>query len=266
MKSKLFASAAILASLLAAPAFAQATGFIGANWTNTKLEASAAGVTEDVDGDGVGLEASLAFGAEEGWGTQFDVNWADADDSDAFGGKAHLLNRSGALAYGAFLGFSNVADSRSWTAGVEAQTFMDAFTIGGALAYNNFEDEAKGLGASGEVRFYPSDDLRLSAGVSYDALDFDDEDADLVSLGVGAEFRLPGSPFSIYGTYSRSETDLEMLGVDVDVKADVFMVGARFNFGSGTLKARDRSGPAFVSTTGAMGAASLVGAMSNIDF
>lgn len=83
---------------------------------------------------------------------------------------------------------SNVASLSA--IGAEGELYIDRLTIGGwaGYAYLNYDlpaaPDKSGLFATGEVSFYPTDDLRLSLGAS-SILGYK-------SVGIGAEFHPPG--------------------------------------------------------------------------
>lgn len=220
MKAKLFASAALALSVLAAPAFAEG-GYIGANWSNI-----------DVDGagsaDGWGLEGAFA-----GSNVQFDADYANVDDSDAYGATIHLFKRDETHAFGGFLGLtdSDASDS-TVSVGVEGHKYMDAVTLVGGLGYVSGDDD-DAWGASVGARMFATDNFRFDLGVGY--LSGDDDDG--WNFGVGAEARLGSSPVSLTARYDRTDFGA--------VEADTIMLGVRFNFGDESLKGRDRNGASF---------------------
>ncbi|MNN67898.1 hypothetical protein D3C81_1835600 [compost metagenome] len=92
---------------------------------------------------------------------------------------------------------------------------------------------------AGDAAFYATPQMRLNAGASYSNAEnlFVGGDVEGWSAGVGAEYQFANSPFSVTGTYQRVSSDF----ANVDIDEDVFMIGARYNFG-GTLQSLDRAG------------------------
>jgi hypothetical protein len=230
----LFAAASVAALLAAAPAFAQTTGgngYVGGGYARADVETPFG----DAEGDGFFVEGATTFPAGGALGVQIDGSYVNAEDIDTLNGTAHLFSRNDSFAIGGFAGVTDVEDATSFALGVEGQSYLsNALTLAGALGYVNGEDEADGWGVTGEARLFPTDNLRLTAGLGYNEAD----DVDGVNYGVGAEYQLAAAPISVFGSWSRTDFD------DVDVKADTLLAGVRYNFG-GTLKDRDRRGASF---------------------
>lgn len=247
MKSLFLATAAV-AALAAAPALAQdgPVGSIGASYGNSEVDLG--GVSADayaVDG----VVAMPAFGdwtvTLAGAATQADDG---ADDDTAFVGTAHLTTVVGSdLRVGGFVGAADVADETALTTGFEVQKYLSRATLTGVVAYTTADDvDLDAWSVGGDAAFYVTDALRLNAGVSW--MTIDDADVDGVTYGVGAEYQIASTPFSVTAGYSHSDIE------DLDV--DSWTVGLRYSFGGG-LQARDRAGAALPGS----GVMSLLGAL-----
>ena len=86
-----------------------------------------------------------------------------------------------------------------------------------------------------DAAFYATSDLRLNAGVSYQNVDVNGAEFDAVAANVGAEYQFANSPYSVYGSYTYTDSD------DLALEDNAIKVGVRYSFGGG-LQARDRAG------------------------
>ncbi len=247
MKSLLLVTSAI-AAFAAAPALAQdgPVGSIGVNYGNTEIDLG--GVGGDADSWAVdGVVAMPAFGD---WTVTLAASGSEFEDADdtTLVGTAHLTTLVGSdLRVGGFLGAADVLDETALTGGFEVQKYLANATLTGVVAYTTADDvdlDAWSVGA--DAAFYVTPALRLNAGLSW--MTIDDADVDGVTYGVGAEYEIANSPFSV--TAGLSHSDLE----DIDV--DSWTLGLRYSFGGG-LQARDRAGAALPGS-GVMG---LLGAL-----
>lgn len=236
MKSLLLLTSAV-AALAAAPAMAQEgpVGSIGVTYGNSEVDFG--GLSADADAWAVdGVVAMPAFGD---WTVTLagDVSQFDDGSSDdtAFSGTAHLTTVVGSdLRVGGFVGAADVADETALTGGVTVQKYLSRATLTGVLAYTTADDiDLDAWSVGGDAAFYVTDALRLNAGVSW--LTVDDADVDGVTYGVGAEYEIASTPFSVTAGYSHSDIE------DLDV--DSWTIGLRYSFGGG-LQARDRAGAA----------------------
>src|SRR5690606_27368773 len=134
------------------------------------------------------------------------------DDDTTFNGAAHLTTLVGPdMRFGGFVGAADLGDETALSAGVEVQKYLARATLTGVLAYTTADDidvDAWSLG--GDAAFYVTDALRLNAGLSW--MSIDDADIDGVTYGVGAEYQIARTPFSVTAGYSHS--DIEDLDVD----------------------------------------------------
>ncbi|MBF0665338.1 MAG: hypothetical protein IR159_07320 [Brevundimonas sp.] len=236
MKSLLLVSAAV-AAFAAAPALAQdgPVGSVGVTYGNTEVDFG--GFSADSDTYGIdGVVAMPAFGE---WTVTLAANASQFDegssDDTVFAGTAHLTTLVGSdLRVGGFLGAADVADETAFTGGFEVQKYLSRATLTGVVAYTTADDvDLDAWSVGGDAAFYVTDNLRLNAGLSW--MTIDDADVDGVTYGVGAEYQIGASPFSV--TAGLSHSDVE----DLDI--DSWTVGLRYSFGGG-LQARDRAGAA----------------------
>lgn len=235
MKNVLFASVALAAVAVAAPAFAQdtASGYVGAAYSNTDIE--------DEGSDTWALDGAVAFKPTETLGVQIDASYANEEsdsvsETETLNATAHLFTRNDAWAVGGFAGVTDVDNVTAWNVGAEGAMYFDQITVAGTVAYTDVDDlnvDAWGLG--GEVRYFVTDNFRLNTGLGWASA----EDENLLTFSVGGEYQFAESPFSAFAGFSHTKFD------ELDIEADRFTVGFRYNFGGQTLKGRDRSGASF---------------------
>jgi len=239
MKHVLFATAALAAVLYAAaPSWAaEPTGHVGVSYAKTDIE--------DLEADTWAVDGAVAFDLSGAWGMQFDGSIGNTDydglgETETVSGTAHLFTRNESYAIGGFFGLSDVDDSTVWNVGVEGQTYMANTTLAGSFSYGQFDDaDLDSWSLNGEARYFVSDNFRLDAGLGWTRLTDGDDNVDGWNFGIGGEYQFASAPISLTAGYTHSTLD------DVDVSADTFRVGLRYNFGAGTLKERDRSGASF---------------------
>lgn len=228
----LFLATAAVAAFAAAPALAQdAVGSVGIGYVHTD--------TEGFKTDGALLDGVGAFQIAPEWTVTVNgsVQYADSDFGDDTSGAAaaHVTRTFGSdLRAGGFVGFSDIGGENYLSVGAEVQKYLASATLTGVVSYTDL-DFADAWTVGGDAAYYVNPSLRLNAGVSYNTIDTDLGDIDAWAYGVGAEYQLANSPFSVYGTYQRASLS------DIDIDSDTVMIGARYNFG-GTLQSLDRAG------------------------
>ena len=130
-------------------------------------------------------------------------------------------------------------------AGIEGQVFLDKLTLYGQagatqLAYPGLQET--GWFANAEARYFLTPDFKLEAHVGGDRLSSTGQflgETDTVRLGIGAEYRLPEAPFSLFAKYDYTH---QMFGGTFGYNDNRVVAGIKFNIGGDTLLARDRSG------------------------
>lgn len=224
MNKTMFLGAAAVALLAAAPAHAEG-GYVGAIYGNVDVDAVG-------DADFYGIEGAFA-------GSNFEIDGAltDSDDTDtAVDLTGHLFMRNDTHLFGGFLGLSDSDSSTSWRGGLEANGYFDRWTLAGAVGYGSNDDlDTDGYGINAEARVFPTDNVRLQAGLGWTSLDIAGFDEDVITYGLGGEFQLDAAPVSFGLDWSHSDAD------NTGVEGDTLTARLRWNFG-GTLLERDRSG------------------------
>lgn len=230
---KYVVTASLLAglSMVSGAAFAQTSGSAGLNLTRVD--------TDFGDGDAYGVDGEVIIPTGGEWSTILEGSFTDSDDSDSVVGvQGHLINRGANSAWGGFVGVADSDGSTVFTIGGEYAQFFDTSTLAFNVNYGTDDDsDVDAYGVNGAYRIFASDNLRFDIGASLGRAESGGLDADINSIGVGAEYRFDNSPFSIGAAYSRLDGDV--------VEADVIGLTFRFNFGDTTLKAADRAGATF---------------------
>ncbi len=239
MTKKLLLASLGAAALFGGEAFAQ-SGYLGLGAYQSDVE----GVSDDVTG--ATAEASIALGKTGGLGGAFDIALADSDEVDSVvAGTAHLFTRQEGFLVGGFIGATDTENGpTTWYTGGEGQLYLSQATLGAAVTYGRNEElDADGYGVGAAGRFYATDNLAFGANLNW--VTINDVDVDATSYGVGAEYLLSFVPVSLTAGYTRLDSD--------GIEANQFALGARWNFGAGSLKARDRSGASLAGLSGASG-------------
>lgn len=241
MKKYLLGAAAALA--IAAPGVASAQqGYVDLGYSTGEVEAF--GSSADVEGWQAG--GAAAFGGNGGLGFQIDGVFGNSevdggDDVDSYTIGGHVFTRNESFLIGGFANYGNSDDGTDeldyWTLGAEGQLYLSRTTIDGAVSYSEADDDGGELTALDlGLTHFVTDNFSLGGGVGFGNADVAGTDVDAVNLGVSGEYQFSAMPISLFAGYSHGEVD------DFDVEADAFTLGVRYNFGSGSLFERNRSG------------------------
>jgi hypothetical protein len=238
-------AAAALAAVVALPsvAAAQATGYVGLDYSNTDV--SGADST-----DGWGASGAVAFSGSSSISFEVDASVFDSDDADTTEAiTGHAFTRNDSYLFGGFVGYNHADDNDAWRAGVEANKYFDNWTLAGAVVYANDDDaDTSAWGINGEARYFINDNFRVDGDLGWANVDLPGggNDDNVWNVGVGGEYEFAAVPVSIGAHYNHFEFD------DADVDGNVWSVSLRYNFG-GSLKDRDRNGASQASITGVGG-------------
>ena len=143
--------------------------------------------------------------------------------------------------------------------GAESQGYFGDLTVAGQIARQEFVNESAfnvyghGNVATIKANYFINDDWKISTGYGYNKVYMNDFSADNFNanynthkLSIGTEYRFSNYPFSLYADYSHNKFKLNFLDADGDpnlkLRTDTIMAGIKINFGSYSLKSRDRSG------------------------
>jgi hypothetical protein len=241
MKNYVLGAAALL--VVAAPGVAAAqSGYVDLGYQSTEVEIGGL----EGDGDGWTLGGATAWGGNGALGVQLDgvVGSAEVDgggDATTWNVGGHLFTRNESYLFGGFANYGDVdidgaGDFDYWTVGLEGQLYLSRTTIDGAVSYSEADDADAELTAvdAGVTHFF-TDNFSVGGNVGFGNVDTGIGDADVTTLGLGAEWQFASLPISIFGGYQHAELD------DIDADSDSVGVGVRYNWG-GTLFERNRSG------------------------
>ncbi len=237
-KVVLFAAAAALIS--ATPAAAQ--GYLGLEYGNVDIGSGG--------GDGDKWQGEGAFGWNAGSGFGFQVGGSagtidfDGSDADFWSLDGHVYYDGGSWRLGGVAVTSEVDFSPDFTDtsfGVEG---MWEFGGGSNVQASYLVGESEFLGTDFDtwnfdagVNIYATPNIRLGAIAGIGNLDATGGDADTTTYGLNAEFMPLAVPVSFTLGWTRFEVD------DSPFESDTISVGARWNFGGGTLQDRNNAVP-----------------------
>lgn len=237
MKKFLLGAAAVMAVALPGAAHAQ-SGHVDLSYQTADR-----GGGSDVD------STSLAGAFLLGDHFQVNGRYANLEASssvDYYGIDGFLFNRTDANAYGAFLGYDTLDSSdnpNEWSFGGFYQHYAANSTWTAQLGYSDTEGDVQIITLDGQGRFFLSDNFSLQGNLGYGDVETDFGSSDnFFTAGVGGEYGFTGLPVSIYGGWSH-------IDFDEGGESDSLGIGARWNFGGGTLRDRDRSGASFERAT-----------------
>jgi hypothetical protein len=237
---KYLLTASLLAglSMISAPAMAQASGYVGVAAGNFEVDLGPV----SVDDNTIALDGSVAFPTGNGFLLQFDGGYTTFDESDTDGlfATAHFGLRNDQYAFGGYVGLTDNDSDNGVFGGGEYVMYMPQLSLSAGVGFGTFDDTDTDLvGFAGEGRYFVNDNLRFDGRLGWASADTSGSEGDGVSYGIGGEWKPDTLPLSFFASWDAA--DIEDAGFDVSW----VQLGVRFNFGNGTLKARDRSGPAF---------------------
>jgi len=230
MRTWIIGAAALLAAAAAPGMASAASGYVGLNYSNT-----------DVDNGGNnnawGADGAVVFSGSSQISFELDGSIVDGDNTDTVtSAAAHVFTRNDSYLFGGFVGASHANSSTTWSVGLEANKYFEAWTLAGAVGYaNNNDADVSGWGANVQARVFPTENFRLQANVGYASVDFNPGNDTAWTAGVGAEYQFSAWPISVGANYNHVEFN------DADISANVWSVTLRYNWG-GTLRERDRNG------------------------
>jgi len=212
-------------------------GVLDVAWRALNLQA-------DFSAEGTLGEGSADDTYQHSYGGGLHVGWRDSERGSvgAFGGAGQVkVNDVG----------SSDPSTVAWGVGLEGQAFFDPFTLYLQAGYLDRESVSSGgdvaalknAGFGRAVgRYFFGDDFDLETEVSFaeGKMDADVDSVWILGWRAGAEYRLSGTPVSIFGSYTGARYDQSD---DSDVLYEHrFGLGVRVYFAQESIKANDRSG------------------------
>jgi hypothetical protein len=246
---------AAAAALMAASPAAAGGGYLGLEYDTG--EASL--ILGEADGEGWQGEGAFGFGSGPGLGGQINgsVGTMEIDDIgldlDTWSLAGHLWWDGGGWRIGGVVATADhdgggAAEFDETAYGIEgtfdagsSAVIFGSLTAGDGDFAGLFDYDTWNL--DGGANFYFTPNMRVGGFVGTGNVDTGGGDIDSFSFGVNGEFQPWAAPISITVGWNMFELD------DIDVDANMFRVGARWNFGAGTLRDRDNATP-FNTTTG----------------
>ncbi|WP_367714977.1 hypothetical protein AB2N04_13695 [Nitratireductor sp. GISD-1A_MAKvit] len=237
------------------------SGFAEARFGYGKISALGA----SVDGSEWALRGSLNTSLERGANIQFDIGYGGTDVGDgharALTGAVHgYLRDPEAYAIGLFGGVNRYEGSpfnalsrlggdryaMDLTAGAEAAVFLDDVTIHGRVglgqvSYSGVRADRISVGVGG--RFYATDNLRFDLAAGLERVSYGSADLDVYSLGATGNYRFSETPVTAFGGYRYDAVHASLGGASGEIaRAHNVILGARYQFGSQSLKDEERHG------------------------
>jgi hypothetical protein len=171
------------------------------------------------------------------------VDVSSSSDSDYWTGNAHLYWDGGSWKVGglvAHTSFDEASDDET-AYGIEAMFDSGANSnIWGSVTFGEFDFladfDAWNLDVGGNI--YASPNMRFGGYVGTGNIDAGGgADFDTLAFGLNTEFQPWSAPVSIVLGYNYYDID------DIDTGSSSFNIGARWNFGGGTIQERNNATP-----------------------
>lgn len=238
-KTALLAAAA--AMVAATPAAAD--GYLGGRYTSADIDVILeTGVEADAwQGEGA-FGWTGALGGQVG-GTFGNID-VEGEEIDYWNGNVHLYWDTGSWKIGGVLAHSEFEDADTDETVLGVETMFDVSSnanIWGSLTRSEFEFfiadfEAWNLDVG--ANFYASPNVRFGGYVGTGNVDAGGgDDFDSIAFGVNTEFQPWSAPVSITLGYNYFDID------DINAGSTSFNIGARWNFGGGTVQDRNNATP-----------------------
>ncbi|UUP18947.1 hypothetical protein NTH_03433 [Nitratireductor thuwali] len=219
----------------------------------------------ELKGAGWALRGTVHTGLPDGWNIQLDGAYHEGKIDDlrltSFSGTLHAYQRHpDRYALGAFLQGSKAKARLSsllappsaeqkltdTVGGLEGAYFLDNMTLIGKVGFGKSSLaglDADHLLAEAGIRYYYNDNIRFDLEGGIDRLSSDEARYDVTSLSALANYRFDERPFSVFAGYRHETAKVKTHATSDKVRTGTLMAGARFHFGSGSLKEEERHGP-----------------------
>jgi hypothetical protein len=200
-------------------------------------------------------EGAVGWNSGSGWGGQFGASFGNVEfdsggDGDAWTADGHLYWQNGSWRFGGVvattqLDFDSSTSLDDWVYGLETMfetgansNIFASVTVGEA----EFLADADTWNVDAGANFYAGPNTRFGGFVGFGNLDFGGGDSDSLSAGLNTEFQPWSAPVSITLGWNYFDAD------DAGIDATSWNVGARWNFGGGTLQERNNAVPFTIQT------------------
>jgi len=235
----LFALAALAA---ATPAAAQ--GYLGLEYGNHNIDTGFGDEDFDVwQGEGAFGWGGTGWGAQVG-GALGNLSADSGGDADFWSLDGHLYWQSGAWRLGGVAAITSIDDGGNIDETAYGVEGMYSFTNTNLSASATIGDlEGSDLwNIDGAVNHYYSPNFRVGGLIGFGNIDGGGSDVDSMTYGLNTEFQPWSAPVSITLGWTRFSID------DADLDTDTLQIGARWNFGGGTLQDRNQRTPFDINT------------------
>ena len=258
----LMAAAAAAFMLLAAPGIASAEvkGTLRIGWEHTSFDYDNNSYececySNNYDYNGPSIDVALSSTLDGDWIVQgdgrsqhesTDYDYGYSSDDSVGHTAVHLGVRNENYALAGFVALQNWYGDSIPEIGGEGQLYFDHATLDASVAYGKYSgdsyDDYSAWDAQLNGSWYLNDSWTLTGGVGYAKLDYDYGDVSLWTYGVGAEYRIPDSRFSVQAAYIRGEGSATY----DDYSTDTFQLGLVIDLGGKTAKERDQTGASLI--------------------
>jgi hypothetical protein len=153
---------------------------------------------------------------------------------------------------------SNLILSEQLIWGAEGQAYFGDVTVSGQLAKQDFVNQkgftndisgqnilSDGYFANIKAKYFLTDNWNVQGSFAYNNVNFSSgfveigsNSFDQKSYGLSTEYRIDDKPISLYAQFTHNTIDFVSEGLD----SNQIFAGLKVNFGSSSLKTRDRSG------------------------
>ncbi|HYE46980.1 MAG TPA: outer membrane beta-barrel protein [Caulobacter sp.] len=245
MKTVLITTAGLMVLIGGAAEAAEGPrGYLGGAYGGATVEAPGIG---EADADFWVLQGHAALPLGPTVSGEFTLEASQFEGGDTvWSPTARLLFDVGGSQLGGFVGGTTGEAFDLAGAGIEGRfRLAENWRLDGAAGYAS--GDAEGWGVRSELRIFAGDNTRLDGFAALSGFGTDLGDFQGWSFGVGGEHQFAGAPISLFARFEHSEAD------DLDLAADTFRIGVRWNFGGGTLRDRyleGQSAPAFTDLFG----------------
>jgi hypothetical protein len=244
MKKFLIGLAGVAALAVPSSAIAGSSGYGGVSLGSWSDDAGD-------DATDVSVGGALAADLTGGWRIQIDgevSRLSEGGSSTTFQNlAAHVYTGDKGWAAGAVLKSEDLGISDILFFGLEGQYWIGPVALEAELGIGRSDygpTDASTQNLSIGATWYVTPNASLGASYDYREIDFVDNEID--SLAIEGEYRFDASQISLFGGYVFTTSENTFSSTDIDV----WRIGARFHFDTGTLQDRRQEGPRWLLDTG----------------
>lgn len=234
-KTALLTAAAAL--MMASPAMAH--GYLGLQYGNTNVDSGGSDTDVDVwQGEGAfGFAGPTVGGQVDGSFGNLEVSGTDVDFWTLTG---HIWWDMNAWRFGGVVGTTQLdaggSDIEEWLYGFETRYNFGQANAFGSMTFGSVDSGGSDVdlwNLDGGLNYYASPNTRVGGTLGWGNIDGGGTDVDTFSFGLNGEIQPWSAPVSLHAGWNYFNID------DADLSSNVFTIGARWNFGGGTVQDRD---------------------------